>query len=236
MSERVTGLASFSRPTLRTVLESAARLQEVVPDAVLVGGSAASMWADHRVSLDHDHVLADLSARYGAVLEAVEATDGWVTNRLVPGKLILGELGGIETGIRQMIRSRPLEAVEVELPSGHRLTAPTPEETIRVKAFLIVRRNRVRDYLDLAALSDAFGVDESASILADIDLYYADQHGEGSDGVSSQLVRQLSDPRPSDPRAVRELVAYKELDPRWTWDEVARQCRHLALEVVAAGQ
>ncbi len=89
-------LADTQRPVLREVLESAARLQAVVPDAVLVEGSAAALYGDHRDSYDHDHVLADLAERFEAVLEAVERTDGWVTNRVTPGKVILGELGGIE--------------------------------------------------------------------------------------------------------------------------------------------
>src|SRR5271170_8173868 len=92
------------RPDLVRVLESAARLQAVVPDAILVGGSAAALWASHRTSFDHDHVLADLSARFEAVLDAIEATDGWVTNRVTPGKIILGELGDIDSGVRQLIR------------------------------------------------------------------------------------------------------------------------------------
>ena len=83
----------LARSELVRVLESAARLQEVVPDAVLVGGSAAALWANHRSSFDHDHVLEDLSTRFDAVLEAIEATDGWVTNRVTPGKIILGDLG-----------------------------------------------------------------------------------------------------------------------------------------------
>ena len=81
-------------PTLTRVLEAAARLQELVPDAVLVGGSAAALYAGHRDSYDHDHVVADLADRFDAVLEAVESQDGWVTNRVIPGKIILGELGG----------------------------------------------------------------------------------------------------------------------------------------------
>lgn len=40
------------------------RLQAVVPDAVLVGGSAAALYAGHRDSFDHDHVLPDLVERY----------------------------------------------------------------------------------------------------------------------------------------------------------------------------
>src|ERR1700735_5456142 len=82
----------LGRPELLRVLESAASLQQIVPDAVLVGGSAAALWANHRTSFDHDHVLQDLAARFDTVLEAIEATDGWVTNRVAAGKVILGEL------------------------------------------------------------------------------------------------------------------------------------------------
>ena len=107
----------LARPELVRVLESAARLQEVVPDAVLVGGSAAALWANRRSSEDHDHVLQDLSARFDAVLEAIEATDGWVTNRVTPGKIILGELGDIESGVRQLIRNRLSGAIRSGITS-----------------------------------------------------------------------------------------------------------------------
>jgi phage major head subunit gpT-like protein len=63
-------------PTLTRVLEAAARLQELVPDAVLVGGSAAALYAGHRDSYDHDHVVADLADRFDAVLEAVSSSAG----------------------------------------------------------------------------------------------------------------------------------------------------------------
>ena len=92
--------------------------------------------ANHRLSHDRDHVLQDLSDRFDAVLEAIEATDGWVTNRVTPGKIILGELGDIESGVRQLIRNRLLEVTEVELPSGHVLRVPTPDERLRIKGFL----------------------------------------------------------------------------------------------------
>lgn len=222
------------RPTLVDVLESAARLQKLVPDAVLVGGSAAAFYAGHRDSFDHDHVLADLAARFDAVLEAVESQDGWVTNRVAYGKIILGELGGIETGIRQLIRRTPLEVALVELPSGHALTVPTAEETLRVKAFLAVRRNQTRDYLDVAALAERFGVVAAGGTLAHIDDFYADQHGTG-DGVASQVARQLADPRPADAPTTRELHRYKNLAARWhDWDEVVRTCRAVATAMLEA--
>ncbi|MDN5914808.1 MAG: nucleotidyl transferase AbiEii/AbiGii toxin family protein [Pseudonocardia sp.] len=225
MSTEPPGLRS---PVLVRVLESAARLQSLVPDAVLVGGSAAALYAAHRSSYDHDHVLTDLAARFDTVLEALESQDGWVTNRVVPGKIILGELGGIETGVRQLIRRTPLELATVALPSGHDLTVPTPEETLRVKAFLLVRRNQTRDFLDVAALTDRFGTGASALALADIDRYYADQHGTG-DGVASQVARQLADPRPKDTSTIRELRHYRDLAPRWhDWNAVVDTCRALA--------
>lgn len=223
----------LARPELVRVLESAARLQEVVPDAVLVGGSAAALWANHRSSYDHDHVLQDLSVRFDAVLDAIEATDGWVTNLVTPGKIIPGELGDIESGVRQLIRNRPLEVTEVTLPSGHILRVPTPDEILRIKGYLVVRRNQVRDYLDVAALSDRYGIPHSADVLAHIDLHYSDQRGPESEGVATQLARQLADPRPADARTIQQLGRYKNLDTRWAdWTNVTEICRCVAVEMV----
>ncbi len=219
-------------PTLVRVLRCAARLQELVPDAVLVGGSAVALYAGHRDSDDHGHVLVDLAGRVDAVLEAVESQDGWVTNRVTPGKITLGELGGIETGIRQLIRRTPLETVRIALPSGESVTAPTPEETLRIKAFLLLRRNQTRDYLDVAALADQLGIDHAAGTLSSIDDYYADQHGAG-DGVASQLVRQLAEPAPQDHSTTRNLRQYQNLAARWQdWDEVVAVCRGRATTIV----
>lgn len=234
MPENADVTPGLSRPDLVRVLESAARLQAVVPDAVLVGGSAAALWASHRTSFDHDHVLADLNVRFDTVLEAIEATDGWVTNRVTPGKIILGELGDIESGVRQLIRSRPLEVTEVKLPSGQKLRVPTPDETLRIKGYLIVRRNQARDYLDVAALSDRYGIPHSGQVLAHIDFYYSDQRGPEAEGIATQLARQLADPRPADQRTIRQLGSYKDLDPRWAaWDTVTGVCRSLAVEMTA---
>lgn len=216
------------RPALARVLASAARLQKSVPDAVLVGGSAAALYAAHRDSIDHDHVLADLQERFDVVLEAIESTEGWVTNRIVPGKLILGSLGDIEAGVRQMRRKMSLETTRFEVPGGEFVTVPTREETLRIKGYLIVRRNRTRDFLDVAALSDQSDLQEAATVLASMDRYYADQH-DSPDGVASQLVRQLGDPRPTDSRVTGELAHYKGLRVRWhKWGETVRICRSLA--------
>lgn len=232
MNEFPPDTPGFARPDLIRVLESAARFQHIVPDAILVGGSAAALWASHRTSFDHDHVLGDLSERFDAVLDAIEATDGWVTNRVTPGKIILGELGDIETGVRQLIRSRPLEVTEVALPSGETLRVPTPDEILRIKGYLAVRRNQVRDYLDVAALADRYGIAHAADVLRHIDDYYADQRDPGAEGVATQLARQLADPRPADTRTIGQLDRYKGLAPRWTdWASVTGVCRALAAEM-----
>lgn len=215
------------------VLASAARLQQLVPDAVLVGGSAAVYHAGHRLSIDHDHVLADLNRRFEAVLDAVENDEGWATNRVSPGKIILGNLDGIETGIRQLIRMRPLETEKVQLSNGAALTVPTVDEALRVKAFLVVRRNAVRDYLDCAALSDHVGTSGAADVLGRIDDYYADQIGEG-DGVATQVARQFSAPGPTDSRVIGELDRYKKLDRRWNdWAEVSAVLADVAVAMTA---
>ena len=204
----------------------------MVPDAVLVGGSAAAMYAGHRRSFDHDHVLPDLHERFNAVLEAIENEDGWVTNRVTPGQVILGRLGDIEAGVRQMIRSTPLEVAEVVLPSGAILRAPTPDETLRVKGFLIVRRNQTRDFLDVVALADRYGVEHSGRVLAAIDTYYADQRGAG-DGIATQLARQLADPRPKDVSTTRDLTHYKGLAEHWQrWATVVDASRALAQAMI----
>lgn len=215
------------------VLRSAAHLQQLVPDAVLVGGSAAILHAGHRTSYDHDHVLADLTDRFDTVLGALEADPEWVLNRAVPGKILLGRLGDIEVGIRQLIRRRPLEAQVVEIPGGATLVAPTAEETLRIKAFLLVKRNQTRDYIDLAALSERFGIPWAAAVLADIDAYY-DEGVRGESSVASQLLRQLGVPRPKDSRTTANLGQYKELSPPWqAWDAVVSQCQAIADAMMA---
>ena len=114
-------------PALRAVLAAAARLEELVPDAVLVGGTAAAYHAGHSESLDDDHVVADLQGRFDEVLAALEATDGWVTARVKRPVLILGRLDGVETGIRNLIRARPLEVEEVTV------SGPTSRDTSAVQ-------------------------------------------------------------------------------------------------------
>ncbi len=223
-------------PVLKRVLESAVRLQEVVPDAVLVGGSAAALHAGHRDSFDHRHVLHDLVAQYETVLEAVEATEGWATSVRAskPPFTIMGRLWGVEAGLRQLRRTRALETVEVMVGDGAIVVAPTAPEALRVKAFLVVQRNVVRDYLDVVALAEHLGIDEAVRVLADIDAYYADRSGENG-SVLTALVIALADPKPRDTEVTNELLRYKGLNQRYhRWEDVVKVCQTLALRLAGA--
>lgn len=222
--------------TLRAVLASAARLQELVPDAVLVGGSAAALYAHHRDSFDHDHIVADLAQRYEQVLDAVEASDGWATSVRAsrPPMTILGSLDGVEAGLRQMRRTRPLETTEFELDADTRLVVPTPAEILRVKTYLIVQRNYVRDYLDVVALSDVMGIDDAVHVLRKLDDYYDDRSGEQG-SVLTALAAALADPMPRDTDVIPELPCYKALEPRWhEWSAIVESCQDLALRLAGA--
>lgn len=223
-------------PTLREVLASAARLQEVVPDAVLVGGSAAALHAGHRDSFDHDHVLTDLAERYETVLEAVEATEGWATSVRAskPPFTIMGSLWGVEAGLRQMRRTRPLETCRVDVGEGAVVVAPTAPEALRVKAFLAVQRNVVRDYLDVVALAEHLGLETAVEVLSGIDAYYQDRSGEDG-SVLTSLVIALADPAPRDVDVIGELPRYKGLAARYQdWADVVEICRSLALRLGGA--
>lgn len=220
------------------VLESAAELQRVVPDAVLVGGSAAALYAGHRLSLDHDHVLSDLSERYAEVLDAVEASEGWATSVRAsrPPMTILGSLDGVQAGLRQMRRTRPLETVIVDIGEGRTVRAPTAQECLRVKAYLVVQRNYVRDYVDVVALAEHLGHDEAVAVLTDIDSYYADRSDERG-SVLTSLVLALADPHPRDPDVIAELPRYRELVPRWqSWEAVVEAAGDLSLRLAEGGR
>lgn len=212
------------------ILAAAAKLQRIVPDAVLVGGTAAAVHAGHRVSYDDDHVVRDLKARFDSVLTDLEETDAWVTARVARPVQVLGSLDGVETGVRNLIRQRPLEIEVHDTPHGP-IRVPTLAEMARIKAWLVLRRNATRDYLDLVALSDRLGP-RAAGVLVRLDEWYADQIGPGGERIATQLAKQLAEPKPYDLSEV-DLDRYRRLDVRWRdWSAVADACRGLAVEMV----
>jgi len=207
-------------PEWEQVLSAAAHLQRILPDAVLVGGTAAATYAGHRFSQDADRVLTDLRLRFDQVLADLESVAGWKTARIRPPVQILGSLDGIETGVRQLIRDEPLDTTEIER-FGQRLTVPTLPEMLRIKAVLILKRNATRDYLDFAALADHMGNDDIIQALRRFDTLYPQPNGESA---LQQLQIQLASPLPYDLRDVN-LSMYKHLAPKWhDWSAVQSVC------------
>jgi hypothetical protein len=114
------------------------------------------------------------------------------------------------------------------------VVAPTAAEALRVKAFLVVQRNVVRDYLDVVGLAEHLGLETAVEILLGIDGYYVDRSGE-SGSVLTSLVVALADPSPRDPDVTEELPRYKGLDQRYhQWGAVVEICQSLALRLSGA--
>lgn len=217
-------MPSTPLPEWEALLSSAAHLQRIVPEAVLVGGTAAASFAHHRVSMDHDHTLTDLRSRFDDVLAKLESVAGWKTARVRRPVLILGSLDGIETGVRQLIREAPLETEVVEI-SGEKLTVPTRAEMLRIKAVLIVKRNATRDYLDFVAMSELIGREATLSALERFDGLYPQPNGQSA---RQQLQVQLANPMPYDLDET-SLAEYKKLKPEYQdWSVVAAKCREIA--------
>ena len=211
-------------PDWELVLSSAAHLQRILPDAVLVGGTASAIHAEHRFSRDADHVLTDLRSRFDDVLQELESVAGWKTARVQRPIQILGSLDGIETGIRQLIRDEPLETMVVDV-RGERITVPTEGEILRIKGVLVLKRNATRDYLDFVALADHLGDESVAIALQSFDRLYQQTNGESP---LQQLQVQLANAVPYDLEETN-LGEYKNLNPRWhDWTTVKATCAHVA--------
>jgi hypothetical protein len=171
----------------------------------------------HRVSLDGDHVLDDLRERFDRVLAALESAAGWQTERVQRPLLILGQLDGILTGIRQLRRSRPLET---ELIQG--LRVPTLAEMARIKAWLLATRHTVRDYLDTVVLFERLGQEGVISALRPFDAIY--QQPSGASPLA-EVAERLAAAVPAD-RAGIDLASYRGLRAPWNdWTHVAARGR-----------
>jgi hypothetical protein len=191
----------------RRLLEAERRLQAVLPSAVLVGGTASALHAGHRISLDGDHVLEDLKDRFQEVLSRLESTPGWRTERIKKPVLILGALDGMMTGIRQQLRTRPLD---VEVVEG--LKIPNLPEMVRIKSWLLLTRDTTRDLLDVVALLDRLGEANLETAFSAFDVIY--EHGPEGTSPLVELIDKLGGARPADKASV-DLKSYKGVIPPW---------------------
>lgn len=207
-------------PDWERLLAAERHLQQLLPSAVLVGGTAAALHAQHRQSHDGDHVLTDLRVRFDEVLAALESAAGWTTDRVQRPVLVLGSLDGILTGIRQLRRTRPLDT---EILAG--LRVPTLPEMARIKAWLLATRNTVRDYLDSVVLFERLGEAALLAAMRDFDAIY--QQPNGSSPLA-EVVERLAAAQPGD-RAAVDLLSYRGLVAPWSdWHHLEARGRHWA--------
>jgi len=210
----------FDEQAWQQVLCAAVASQQIIPEAIAVGGTAAALYAQHRLSVDTDHLLPNLKNRFEAVREQLEVSEQWKTARVQPPVLILGSLQGVEIGFRQMRRSLPIETELLETPSGS-LRVPTLDEMIGMKAYLAYSRRATRDFLDFAALSSLLEKGEVLRVLLRSQQRYGQLQAKS---VALDIAKTLSAPEPYDLEEV-DLATYKGIQPPWnTWDQVATQC------------
>jgi len=199
------------------LLAAERHVQNLVPGSVLVGGTAAALHAKHRRSLDGDHVLDDLRPRFDQVLNDLESAAGWQTERVQRPVLILGQLDGVLTGIRQLRRTLPLET-----ESREGLVVPTLAEMARIKAWLLATRYTTRDYLDLVVLAERLGESDLPSAFRAFDEIYAQLLPVSP---LSEVVERLAAASPVDFGRVN-LCNYKGLVAPWNdWEHLVSRGR-----------
>ena len=156
--------------------------------------------------MDGDHVLS-----------ALESAAEWRTDCVQRPVLILGQLDGILTGIRQLRRTRSLET---EVVAG--LRVPTLPEMARIKAWLLATRHTVRDYLDTVVLLERLEEPGIVAALRPFDDIYR-QTADVS--PLAEVAERLAAAAPLDVADI-DLKAYRGLQAPWNdWQYVAARGR-----------
>ncbi len=206
------------------LLSAASRLQRILPEAVLARGSAAAPRSGNRKSSNTDHTLTDIRDRFDRVLAQLESVAGCKKAQDHLPVPVSGSLYGIETCVRQLIRSDPLETTAIKY-LDQTVTVPTEQEILRIKAVLILKRNAMRDYLDFAALGSRMAEEDCVQAMEPFDRLYPQDSGQSA---LQQLLAQLSAPAPFDSDQVGP-TDFRDLAPELSdWKNVDRICVRLA--------
>ena len=210
------------------VLRAGVEAQRLVSGSIAVGGTAAAMYAQHRLSMDTDHLLPDLTERFDEVRESLEQNPTWKTARVVAPKMILGSIGSVQVGFRQMIRTLPVETNELSTATGP-LVVPTLDEMIGMKAYLAYSRRATRDFLDFAALS---ACTDAETVLGSL-LRSDERYGElQTDSVALEIAKVFAEPKPFDLDSV-DLALYKGVRPPWNdWSHIASICKFFGTRMI----
>lgn len=186
-----------------------------------VAPTAGAVPATHdepRFSQDADPAPTDPG--FAEILAKLESVAGWKTARVQNS----GNLDGIETCVRRLARSEPLETTEVDY-GGTRIRVPTAGESLRIEAVSILMNNATRDYLGFAVWADQIGDGTTSQALQPFDRLYPLESGESA---LQQLLAQLAGARPYD-LAEADPSQQPDLDPRWhDWQAVKTACARLA--------
>jgi hypothetical protein len=146
------------------VVVTGAEFQKHLPWLDLVGGTASALHAQHRVSHDVDFLTKNLKPRFEEILSHITEWSEWKTNRIQSPVIILGEAHNVRLGVRQQIREKPFDTVQL---NGLRI--PTLEECFKIKVFLVGKRRATRDYVDACALLDKLPEDTAYRLLSEMD-------------------------------------------------------------------
>ena len=208
-------------PALAKVIEVGARVNQIVPEGVALGGAVCALYAEHRLSMDIDFVLQNLRDQFDEVRERLFDVPGWREARIQRPYLILGSLEEVEIGFRQLRRQSPIDTQRVETSAGP-LTVPILEEMLAIKAFLAYDRNAIRDFYDFAELASLLPREAVTNVLLRLD----DMMGwERQPAVLLEVIKALvlCEPRDLETHA---FETFRFLDPRLkSWDEVKAACQ-----------
>jgi heme transporter len=199
-------------------------------DAVPVGAEKNGTNGQTRAAAGAKKLVDGLASRNG-----IARAMPWGQRAVHPVTLWRGRLSvaidALEAGARgshrsQYARQSPVETTHVQLPTGDRLQVPTGAETLRLKSYLIMCRNSSRDFAEFADMVDTLEPETAAVVLAGMDRYYCCQPPK-QQWITSQLVRQLADPNPSD---LSDALA--QPDAKADWDEVRQRCLSVAVAML----
>lgn len=66
----------LDHPEFSKVLRAAVEAQRLVPGSIMVSGTAAALYAGHRLSLHSDHIVPEMVSCFDAVVSQVEKQRG----------------------------------------------------------------------------------------------------------------------------------------------------------------
>lgn len=214
------GITPEEKKGWERTLEAGVIAQSLV-GGIAVGGTAAAIYAGHRLSMDTDHLMMDLRGHFDEVLDKLSESEEWKTARLKRPVLILGSINDCDVGFRQSLRSLPIETVKADTKFGE-LEIPTLNEMIGMKAFLLYRRNALRDFLDFAALAECTTEAEVISSLMKLDERYGELQ---TISLRLEVSRALVNPEPVDLEGT-DISHYRSLSSEWhDWNRTVDICK-----------